>query len=209
MVSFTFQFLDKLSLNYAAAYTLVPDLGLTGQKYSTVASAFSYGNIAWYLPASYLIQRLPVAKYTGSMITVWGILLMCSAGAKNFGGIFALRFILGMAEANMTPAYIVICSMFYTRQELPLRVLLFVAMNGLATALGALIAYGLGHASSTAIASWQLIFVVIGAINFVWSFLFVRLDLPCPSMPQKALRLTLSVISRSRHPHVRPLAHPQ
>jgi hypothetical protein len=41
MLSFTFQFLDKLSLNYASAYSLIEDLELTGQRYSTVASAFS------------------------------------------------------------------------------------------------------------------------------------------------------------------------
>lgn len=175
MTSFVFQFLDKLSLNYAAAYTLIPDLQLEGQQYSTVASAFAYGGIVWYIPASMLLQRLPVAKYTGTMIGVWGLLLMCCAAAKNFGGMFALRFILGMAESNMTPAYMVICSMFFTRQELPLRLLLFIAMNGLATAGGSLIAFSLGHVHSTAITSWQLIFLVIGGANICWSMLFVSL----------------------------------
>jgi MFS transporter, ACS family, DAL5 transporter family protein len=70
MTFFVFQFLDKLSLNYAAAYTLIPDLGLQGQQYSTVTSAFAYGNVIWYIPASMLLQRLPVAKYTGIMIGV-------------------------------------------------------------------------------------------------------------------------------------------
>lgn len=173
MTSFVFQFLDKLSLNYAAAYTLIPDLGLEGKQYSTVASAFAYGNIIWYIPASMLLQRLPVAKYTGIMIGIWGALLMCCAAAKNFGGIFALRFILGMAESNMTPAYMMICSMFFTRQELSLRLVLFIAMNGLATAGGSLIAFGLGHVHSTSITSWQLIFLVIGGANLMWSVLFV------------------------------------
>lgn len=181
MTSFVFQFLDKLSLNYAAAYTLIPDLGLEGQQYSTVASAFAYGNIVWYIPASLLLQRLPVAKYTGTMIGVWGVLLMCCAAAKNFGGMFALRFILGMAESNMTPAYMVICSMFFTRQELSLRLLLFIAMNGLATAGGSLIAFGLGHVHSTAISSWQLIFLVIGGANLLWSMLFVSWPRCLPS----------------------------
>lgn len=173
MTSFVFQFLDKLSLNYAAAYTLIPDLNLKGQQYSTLASGFAYGSIVWYIPASLLLQRLPVAKYTGTMIGVWGMLLMCCAAAKNFGGMFALRFILGMAESNMTPAYMMICSMFFTRQELSLRLLLFISMNGLATAGGSLVAFGLGHVHSARIASWQLIFLVIGAANVLWSILFV------------------------------------
>lgn len=173
MTSFVFQFLDKLSLNYAAAYTLTPDLNLEGQQYSTLASGFAYGNIVWYIPASMLLQRLPVAKYTGTMIGVWGMLLMCCAAAKDFGGLFALRFILGMAESNMTPAYMVISSMFFTRQELSLRLLLFISMNGLATAGGSLIAFGLGHVHTATIASWQLIFLTIGGANVLWSLVFV------------------------------------
>ncbi|KAM0234323.1 hypothetical protein ACHAP5_010137 [Fusarium lateritium] len=183
LTSFVFQFLDKLSLNYAAAYTLIPDLGLEGQQYSTVASSFAYDNIVWYIPANMLLQRLPVAKYTGIMIGVWGGLLMCCAAAKNFGGTFALRFILGMAESNMTPAYMIICSMFFTRQELPLRLILFIAMNGLATAGGSLIAFSLGHVYSTSINSWQLIFLVIGGANLMWSVLFLYI---VPDSPMNA-----------------------
>ncbi|KAG4433626.1 hypothetical protein IFR05_010902 [Cadophora sp. M221] len=188
MNSFVFQFLDKLSLNHAAAYTLIPDLNLKGQQYSTVASGFAYGGIVWYIPASMLLQRLPVAKYTGIMIGIWGMLLMCCAAAKNFGGMFALRFILGMAESNMTPAYMIICSMFFTRQELPLHLLLFISMNGLATAGESLVDFGLGHVhSSTMITSWQLIFLVIGGANFLWSMLFLYM---VPDSPLNARWLT-------------------
>ncbi|KAK6221633.1 allantoin permease [Colletotrichum tabaci] len=117
------------------------------------------------------------------MIGVWGRLLMCCAAAKNFGGIFALRFILGMAESNMTPAYMIICSMFFTRQELSLRLILFIAMNGLATTGGSLIAFGLGHVHSTSIASWQLIFLLIGGANLLSSVLFLYI---VPDSPMAA-----------------------
>lgn len=42
-ICFTYmvQFLDKLSLNYASAYTLIPDLALEGQRYSWVAAIFN------------------------------------------------------------------------------------------------------------------------------------------------------------------------
>jgi MFS family permease len=67
-MTYTIQFLDKLSLNYANAYTLTPDLGLQGQRYAWVAAIFNFGYLFWALPANYLIQRLPVAKYTGTML---------------------------------------------------------------------------------------------------------------------------------------------
>lgn len=159
---------------------MTPDLGLYGQRYSWVAAIFNFGYLFWALPANYLIQRLPVSKYTGSMILLWSVLLCCHVAAKNYAGILALRFLLGMFEASISPAIMNIVSMFYTRSEQPLRMCVFLAFNGMATMVGALLGYGLGHAHSPNIKTWQLIFLVIGLLNFVWAWvwLFVMPDSP-------------------------------
>lgn len=94
---------DKLSLNYASAYTLIPDLGLQGQRYSWVAAIFNFGYLFWAVPANLLIQRLPIAKYMGGMILIWAVILISHVGAKNYAGILVLRFLLGMAEAGVSP----------------------------------------------------------------------------------------------------------
>lgn len=95
--------LDKLSLNYASAYTLIPDLGLQGQRYSWVAAIFNFGYLFWAIPANLLIQRLPIAKYMGGMILIWAVILIAHVGARNYAGILVLRFLLGMAEAGVSP----------------------------------------------------------------------------------------------------------
>ena len=95
--------LDKLSLNYASAYSLIPDLGLEGQRYSWVAAIFNFGYLFWALPANLLIQRLPISKYMGGMLLIWSVLVIAHIGATNYGGILVLRFLLGMAEAGVSP----------------------------------------------------------------------------------------------------------
>ncbi|KAF2019797.1 allantoin permease [Aaosphaeria arxii CBS 175.79] len=186
-MTYTIQFLDKLSLNYASAYSLIPDLGLQGQRYSWTAAIFNFGYLFWAMPANYLIQRLPVSKYTGTMILIWSILLCCHVAAKNYAGMLALRFLLGMFEASISPAIMNIVSMFYTREEQPLRMCVFLAFNGMATMVGALLGFGLGHVESSTIKSWQLIFLVIGLINFVWSWVFLWV---MPDSPSSARFLT-------------------
>ena len=94
---------DKLSLNYASAYTLIPDLGLEGQRYSWVAAIFNFGYLFWAIPANLLIQKLPVAKYMGGMLVLWSVIVIAHIGAKNYAGILVLRFLLGMAEAGVSP----------------------------------------------------------------------------------------------------------
>ncbi|TAQ83241.1 hypothetical protein B7494_g8433 [Chlorociboria aeruginascens] len=166
-------FLDKLSLNYASAYSFTDDLGLTGDRYNWTAAIFNFGYLFWALPANLLIQRLPIAKLTGSMIFIWSIILICHIWARNYAGILILRFILGMFEAGISPAIMVIVSMFYKRSEQPTRMCIFLAFNGMATMIGALLGYGLGHASTSSLKSWQLIFLVIGLLNLVWCFVFL------------------------------------
>ncbi|KAK3074980.1 hypothetical protein LTR53_002150 [Teratosphaeriaceae sp. CCFEE 6253] len=173
-ITYCLQFLDKLSLNYASAYSFIPDLGLEGHRYSWVAAIFNFGYLFWAIPANLLIQRLPIGKLTGSMIFVWAILLIAHVGAKNYGGILVLRFLLGMFEAGISPSIMNIVAMFYTRAEQPWRMCIFLGFNGMSTIIGALLGYGLGHVNDAAIASWQLIFLVIGLMNFVWSIVFIN-----------------------------------
>ncbi|KAL0258206.1 hypothetical protein SLS55_007379 [Diplodia seriata] len=186
-ITYTLQFLDKLSLNYASAYSLKEDLGLGGQRYSWTASIFNFGYLFWAIPSNLLIQKLPVAKYTGVMLLIWAVILVCHVAAKNFAGMMVLRFVLGMFEAGISPAIMNITSMFYTRSEQPFRMCLFLAFNGMATMVGALLGYGLGHAKDHSLKAWQLIFLVIGVLNFAWGLIFLWL---MPDSPSAAKFLT-------------------
>lgn len=92
-----------MSLNYASAYSLSADLGLEGQRYSWVAAIYNFGYLFWAIPSNLMIQKLPVAKYMGGMLLVWSVIVIAHVGAKNYAGILVLRFLLGMAEAGVSP----------------------------------------------------------------------------------------------------------
>lgn len=186
-ITYTLQFLDKLSLNYASAYTLKPDLGLTGQRYSWVAAIFNFGYLFWAFPSNWILQKVPVAKYTTGMLVVWAVILIAHVGAKNYGGILTLRFILGMFEAGISPTCMMICGMFYSKKDQPFRMCTFLSCNGIATVLGALLGFGLGHAESKSLQSWKLIFLTIGLLNLVWSVFFFLIT---PDSPATAKFLT-------------------
>lgn len=186
-ITYTLQFLDKLSLNYASAYSFKEDLGLVGQRYSWVAAIFNFGYMFWAYPSNYIIQKVPIAKYTGGMLVVWAIILIGHIGARNYGGILVLRFILGMFEAGISPSCMMICGMFYSREDQPFRMCTFLSCNGIATVVGALLGFGLGHVNNAKLESWKLIFLVIGLMNFVWAIFFLWLT---PDSPASAKFLT-------------------
>lgn len=182
-VTYCLQFLNKLSLNYSVPYGFREDLGLDGDKYAWVAAIFNFGYMGGAFPANYLLQRLPVAKYTGIALFTWAVLLIAHVGAKNYAGILVLRFLLGLFEACISPNCMNMCQIFYKREDQPFRMFTFLSMNGISTMVGALLGYGLGHSNSTHINKWQLIFLVIGLINLVWSAIFLWV---CPDSPAQA-----------------------
>jgi hypothetical protein len=81
----------------------------------------------------------------------------------------------------------IITSMFYKRSEQPLRMAIWLSANGMATMVGALLGFGLGHAHNTALHSWKLIFLTIGLLNFVTGCVFLAV---MPDSPASARFLT-------------------
>lgn len=68
---------------------------------------------------SYPTENICVVLTNGSFI--WGGVLMRHAACKNFGGLMAARFFLGVGEAAIAPGFALLIGMFYKREEQPMR----------------------------------------------------------------------------------------
>jgi hypothetical protein len=81
-VCYCFFYIDKTTLSYAAIFGIQEDLKLVGTQYSWLSSMFYFGFLAWALPTNLLMQRLPVGKYLGFNIFLWGFFLMLQAVSR-------------------------------------------------------------------------------------------------------------------------------
>lgn len=86
-----------------------------------VGSVFYFGYLIATYPASFLLQKLPVGKTLASACFGWGAIVMLIAPAKNAATIMALRFFMGAFEAFLFPAVTLLNTMWYTRDEQPVR----------------------------------------------------------------------------------------
>jgi MFS family permease len=125
--------------SYAAIFGLKEGLSLQGQEYSWLSSCFYFGWLVWAIPSNLLMQRSPPALYLSFNIFMWGALLMAQAAARNFAGLLALRILSGAFEAIADPAFMLITTMFFTREEQPSRISAWYAWNGIGVAGGGLI----------------------------------------------------------------------
>lgn len=171
-VCYAFFYIDKTTLSYAAIFGIREDLNLRGTDYNWLSSVFYFGFLAWALPTNFLMQRLPLAKYLGANIFLWGVLLMAQAGANNFATLAVLRALSGAAEACADPSFMLITAMWYTRRQQPVRIGLWYTANGLGIALGGLLGYAIGHIRG-ALPSWKYEFIIIGALCSGWGIVLM------------------------------------
>lgn len=110
---------------------------------------------------------------TSVNVFVWAVALLCHAACKSFGSLFAVRLIMGIAEGAITPGFMLLTSMFYTRVEQTRRVgywcespcllclfCLFngsctVLMNGVAIIILGFVAFGVLHTTNENFQPWQ------------------------------------------------------
>ncbi|KGO77856.1 Major facilitator superfamily domain, general substrate transporter [Penicillium italicum] len=168
-ITYMLNFMDKTILSSASVFGMRHDTGLVGQQYSWVSSVFYFGYLGWVYPTTLLIARLPAAKYLTANTLFWGAVVALTAACTNFGGLITVRFLLGVAEATITPAFMFITSTWYTRDEIPTRTGLWFAGNSVGGIISSLLAYGLGHVKDH-VGPWRWMFIVLGCATFVWGF---------------------------------------
>ncbi|CAN6607552.1 allantoate permease [Trichomonascus vanleenenianus] len=167
---YAIQFMDKTSNSSAAIMGIREDLKMEGTMYSWTGSAFYIGYLVFEMPFSLMLQRFSLSKMTALFIVLWGIVLTVSAAPTSYSGFEALRTLLGALESAITPAFVIITSQWYKKEEQFLRTSMWFCCNGLGSILGSLIAYGLykrEETVGTAIAAWRILFITIGLITIL------------------------------------------
>lgn len=164
--TYLLQYIDKQALGYSAVFDLFTSTGMTADQYSWMASIFYFAYLASEWPASYVAQHYPTGKVVAGFVLTWGVVLLCTAAANNFAGLAVCRFLLGVFESVITPAFMLIVSQWFTREKQPARAGLFYCFNGIGSMSGSIIFYGVGQAKGWDV--WRIIYILCGGLTVVW-----------------------------------------
>lgn len=55
-----------------------------------------------------LAQRYPIERVASAIVTVWGLCLILTTVCKNYQGLYAQRFFLGLIESGVSPMFMMI-----------------------------------------------------------------------------------------------------
>ncbi|KAH6646025.1 major facilitator superfamily transporter [Truncatella angustata] len=178
------QAIDKGTMTFASIMGIQNDAGLVGQEYSWLTSCIYITILIVEYPQNWIIARVPVAKYLSFSVIAWGAVLASHAACKSFTGLVTVRTLLGLFESACQPAFVVLSSVWYKREEQASRVTYWYMMNGAQQIVGGLLAYLFTLISSGPLKNWQWLFLTYGIISVLFG-VFVGWWMPDSPMRAK------------------------
>jgi MFS family permease len=135
-----------------------------------------------------LLKCFTPRTWMSRIMLTWGIITMCVGATKNFGGLFACRLLLGLAEAGFGPGVMFHLSFWYPTDQLPFRIAIMSALTVFSASLSGLLGYGVSFMNGQAgLAGWRWLFIFSGAPAILCG-LYTMIKLP--NYPETATFLT-------------------
>ncbi|KAL6870355.1 major facilitator superfamily domain-containing protein [Trichoderma novae-zelandiae] len=176
-IMYLFNALDKGNLGNAQTKGLSDDLHFKPNQYNLVVSIFFVPYVIFAPPFAMLAKKFGASRALPLMMLTFGSMTLCTAATQNFGGIFAVRWFLGMAESAFFPTVIYYLTTFYRRGELARRLAVFYAASNVANAFSGLLAFGVFHIKDSKIFVWRYLFIIEGGVTFLFA-IFAYFYLP-------------------------------
>ncbi|KAF9886281.1 hypothetical protein FE257_011894 [Aspergillus nanangensis] len=183
LITQALQFLDKTALNYANLFGYQEDLGLKGQQFNYISAMVYAGYFFGQYPCGWLIGRFPAQRVLGLSCLLWGVMVIIMTQCHTYSSALAVRFIMGIFEAAVTPGLTLMTGFWYTRREIPLRQCIWYSALGWGGIVGSYISFGISKLPASLdekLPRWELLFYILGGATCLWALVifFVLPDSP-------------------------------
>jgi MFS family permease len=196
-------YLDRVNIGFAKLQ-MSGDLGWSDVVYGFGAGIFFLGYFLFEVPSNLLLERVGARRWIARIMVTWGLVSGAFAFVDRipwgplpdwFGlspdvfGFYALRLLLGVAEAGFFPGIILYLTYWVPRARLARTVAWFMTAIAVANVLGAPLSGALmqGLDGSGGWAGWRWLFVVEAAPSVLLGLALLR---ALPDGPAQATWLT-------------------
>jgi MFS family permease len=101
-IAYLFNYLDRTSLGFAAL-TMNKQLGLSASQFGLAAGIFFLGYSSFEIPSNLLLYRFGARRWLARIMISWGIVSTAMVFVVGPNSFYALRLLLGIAEAGFFP----------------------------------------------------------------------------------------------------------
>ncbi|KAH8818696.1 MFS general substrate transporter [Flagelloscypha sp. PMI_526] len=162
-LNYLLSFIDRANIGNARVAGLQKGLHLTDHQYQVCVTVLFAPYILAELPSNLLLKKIGARTLMPTLLTVWGAIVTLQGLVTSYGGLVAVRCILGAVEGPMFPGITLYLSEFYTRKELALRIGIFFSAASLSGAFSGLLAAAISKMDGVGgKPGWSWIFILEG-----------------------------------------------
>jgi ACS family tartrate transporter-like MFS transporter len=145
------------------------------------AGIFFLGYFLFEVPSNFVLTRVGARVWIARIMVAWGIVTVCMMFVRDVTSFYALRFLLGAAEAGFFPGILYYMTRWFRPQDRARAISLFMTAGTFAGAFGNPLSGSLLLLDGTGgLAGWQWLFLIEGipAILLGGSVFFLLADSP-------------------------------
>jgi MFS family permease len=98
---------------------------MQGNDYNIMLTLWTVGYIIGQIPSNLILHRISARYYLAGLEFSWAFLTVLLITPKSLGGMFALRFLIGLLESGFFPGMEYLIGSWYSKDELTKRSTLF------------------------------------------------------------------------------------
>lgn len=164
-------YLDRVNVGFAKLQML-KDLSLSDAAFATGAGIFFIGYFFFEVPSNVLLKKFGARLWIARIMISWGVISACMIFVKGEWSFYALRFLLGLAEAGFFPGIIFYLTLWYPSKLRSTRTAWFVAAIAVSGVIGNPVSGWIMDQLSGAmnLAGWQWLFLAEGIPSILVGF---------------------------------------
>ena len=160
MLLYFVSYIDRVNIGFASL-TMNTDLGFSPTVFGLGAGIFFWGYFIFEVPSNIILDKVGARLWIARVMITWGLVSAAMAFAWDARSFYALRFLLGAAEAGFFPGIILYLSFWFPARRRAAMTSLFMAAAPLSVVLGSPLSTLLLEMHGLAgLNGWQWLFIL-------------------------------------------------
>ena len=160
--------LDRVNLSFAALQ-MNADLGLSSKAYGWAVGAFFVAYLLFQFPSTALLRRIGARRWIAACVITWGVAATAMAFVRTPSELYAMRFMLGVAEAGFAPGIVYYCSGWMPLRHRANTIAITMLAVPISVIIGGpLCGWLMAAANPLALAGWRWMMLVEGLLTVLF-----------------------------------------
>lgn len=154
-------YLDRVNVSFAKL-TMNQAIGLDDAMYAFGAGIFFIGYFLFEVPSNLILERVGARRWIARIMVTWGLISAGTALITGPNGFYAMRFLLGVAEAGFFPGILLYLTYWFPATERARVVGLFMVALPVSGLIGSPLSAELMRLSALGLDGWQWMLILEG-----------------------------------------------